>query len=101
MEIIKEKENRVELKSLATGKVARMNLYLWQLIGLVSRLQLVEEAVNKFNDKIHGNKSWTLRHAVPNVLISPFYDIYLTVKAIGTADLYQLVNAMTIIQSFL
>jgi len=83
MEIIKDKENRKELKMVATSKIARMNLYLWKLIGLVTHLQQVEDAVNKFNERIQTDKSWRYAHAVPHVIAYPFIDIYLVFKAIG------------------
>jgi hypothetical protein len=84
MEIIKDKENRKELKMVATAKVARMNLYMWKLIGLVTHLQEVEEAVTKFNEAILKNKTWRYGHAVPHVIAYPFVDIYLVCKAIGS-----------------
>ncbi len=87
MEIIKDKENRKELKMVATAKVARMNLYMWQLIGLVTHLQEVEEAVNKFNETTQKDKSWRYGHAVPHVIAYPFVDIYLVCKSIGMIEI--------------
>lgn len=82
LEQIKDMEYNGELRVTPTSEVTRMNFYLWQLISLVEKLQALEEAVTKFTELIHDDKSWHYDYAVKSVLAYPFVDVYLVFKDI-------------------